>query len=346
MATTPAVSSAAGAQLQQLSPYAQAAFWAKLAQYDAAFYGGIEFHPANAEVKPELAAENPRFVYQGTVTRVDTTATTAVDALAGPTSVRGRGPVRTFAPATPLEFLAMARYGYKKTEPELVAELAENFGKGAARFAKTSLYQALTGVIAKQSTGGQHLYDLTGLTVKTLTLSRLIYAKSLMGDRGSDAVAFVVHSAGARSLSQDIVSGSNSGGLIRVFVESKEDVGKGLEAIGGMRLCVDDDTPAVLVTAGSYNYRNFILCPGSCWVMPGIDSPLLTVTPDLIERSVRSKRVTIEGLFAVGVYGMDWALASKANPTDAELYASTYWAEAFSFDHRDVGVCEVYSRDG
>jgi len=346
MAQTPLVTSNVASALQQLSPYAQAAFWAKLAQYDAGFYGGIEFHPANPEVKPSLSAENPRFVYQGTVTRVDPTSTTAVDALAGPTSVRGQGPARTFAPATPLEFLSMARYGYKKTELELVSELAENFGKGAARFAKQSLYYAMIGAIAQQSTGGQHLYDVTGLTSKTVTLSRIIYAKSLIGDRGADAVAFVCHSAVSRSLSQDIVSGGNSGGLVRVMIESAESVKQGIEAIGALRLCVDDDCQTVAVTAGTTNYRSFILCPGAVWVMPGIDSPLLTVTPDLVERSLRSKRVTIEGLFAIGVYGMTWVLASKSNPTDAELYASTYWSEAYSHDHRDVGICEVYSQNG
>lgn len=345
MANTPFINTSVAAQLQQLSPYMQAAFNAKLDSYEAGFHGGLDIEAPDPEVKPDYGAENPRFAFQGTVVRKAASATPG-DSAAGPTSKHGRGPSRTFAPTAALEFQHLATYGYKKSEVELVAELAGNFGKGAARYCKQSVYHALTGAIAAQSTGGQHLYDLTGLTVKTVTLSRIIYAKALMGDAGANAVAFCCHSAVERSLAQDIVSGSNSGGLIRVWIENEESVKKGIEAIGGMRLCVDDDLPIVLPTTTTSNYRSFILSPGAAWIKPAIKSPLLTVTPDLIESNVRSKRVTIEGVFALGVPGMDFDFGTKANPTDAELYAATYWAEAFSFDHRDVKACEVYSQMG
>lgn len=309
-----------------LNDYALASFNVQMAEFSGGLNGCVNFLPASDRVVPANAVDNPRLVFGMAATQLDVTNTSSVDSGARPTSKQGRGPVCSRRTNVG-EFFDHAVRGYRMTGEQIAAELGRQCGLALAQDCKKQLIGALVGATEAVTTS-THTNDETALTTKTMQLTDIFDSKALLGDAASQLRVLWLHSLQLKSLESNLLTGSynayNVGDMMII---------DGLAAVKGMRVIVDDDIYCATVSAGN-KYHSLMLGPGACWVQPGAGGVIVTVTKN-VDKGALAYKVASETHFAVGVTGMDYDM-NPTNPTQAQLATTGNWAEAFSYDHKDV----------
>jgi hypothetical protein len=176
-----------------------------------------------------------------------------------------------------------------------------------------------------------HIEDETSASTKTAQLTDLMDAKALLGDAQAALRVWVMHSRVWLRLKKDIVTGSNYN-IERIGDEVVIGGVPGLEGLK-IHLC-DDGTVVAGASSGAHTYYTFGLGEDAVWMQDAPRTPLFTATMN-VDKRARSYKFAMEDVCALGIFGMDMS-ANNASPTEAQLYTSGNWSEAFSHDHRDV----------
>lgn len=336
MADAPFVIGSVAVDQDLLNAYAGASFNVEMAAFEGGFNGAVTRLPDSPKVIPANAVNNPKLTFGMAATQLDLTNTSGVDSGARPASVQGRGPVVSRR-VNVAEFFDHAVSGYGKSADEIASELGRQAGLALAQDAKKYIYYALKGAISAATTS-THINDETAQTTKTLQVVDIFDAKTLLGDASSQLRALVLHSKQLASVEKDLLTGTyniaNIGDMMVI---------DGLAAVKGMRVIVDDDCYNTTVSAG-VKYSAFLLGPGAVWMQARPSYPKITVLPDGA-KGVLSWKVLAETHYAVGVAGMDYDM-NPTNPTQAHIATAANWAEAFSYDHKDLKACEIITLDG
>jgi hypothetical protein len=305
--------------------------------------GAVKFMPANPRVVPGQKLENPLIPTVGALGATNLTTNTAVDYVQAPGSQRGRGPVvgRALMSSTtnaPIAWRADAIRAMLLSNPEYMAKIGEDMGKQAARAVKISVYKALIGAEGAMST-----YHHRKVSTRAAVYTDVIDAQKTLYNRRNDLVLGIFHPVQFASLEKDLLTSSN----MHVFNVGDTIVYEGLGKFGRMRVMVDPDVPTTTVTSTADDYFGLMLCEGAVHVTPAVQSPEVTFIETPLTVGVKGYAAQVELFAAINIPGMDYSAAvdgTTGNHLDATLATAGSWAEAFSFDHRDVGFCYIRSR--
>jgi hypothetical protein len=306
--------------------------------------GAVKFKPAELRVVPGQKVENPIQPTVGALGATNLVTNTSCDYVQAPGSQRGRGPVisRALANGTvnqPIAWRADALRAMLVSEPEYLARLAADMGKQAARAVKIAAYKALVGAIGAQAAGIRHQKTVTTTPVYT----DVIDAQKTLENRRNDLVLGIFDPIQFADLEKNLLTGSN----YHVFNVGDQIVYEGLGKFGRMRCMVDPDVPALTVTTTADDYFALMLCEGAVEITAALDSPLITIIETPLTTGVKGYAAQIELHAAINIPGMDYSAAvdgTTGTHLDATLATSGSWAEAYSYDHRDVGACILRSR--
>lgn len=325
----------------KVNDYLDASYNDKWQAFQAGWAGAIETNPADDEVLPGRLFYKPELAMPAALGKLDVTNETAKDSTKGPTGVLPYGPVCSNAPDNPIEWLSHAIRAYKKSDKELEAWIAEKFAMRVVNGRKLDVLYALRGAIGAMSTVS-HVNDESSNTTKTLQLTDIMDAKAILGDAQESLRVMVLHSMAWLSIKKDLVTGSNYN------IERIGDmvVMGGIPGLEGMTVILcDDGTKVAGASAGLDAYYTFLLGEGVVSITPAPNSPLFTAVMGL-DKGARSTKVSIEDHYALNLKNVAMTTDGTGNPTAAELYDTTNWAEAFSHDHRDFKAVYIKTLNG
>ncbi len=306
--------------------------------------GAVKFNPANPRVVPGQKVENPRIATVGALGATNLTTNTSVDLRQAPSSVRGRGPVvsRALMNSTtngPIAWREDAIRAMLLNEREYLAKVGEDMGKQAARAVKVAFYNCCVGAIATMAAAVRHQKATTSAAVYT----DIIDAQKTIDTRRNDIILMVIHPQQLASLEKDLLTASS----MHVFNVGDLVVMEGIGRFGKMRIVVDSDVPSTLISGTTYDYYGIMLCEGAAEITPAPASPLITFVETPLTVGVKGYCAQVEEHVGINLAGMDCSGAVDGTVgtfVDSDLFTSSWWTAAYSFDHRDVGIALLKSR--
>jgi hypothetical protein len=324
----------------KVNDYLDASFNSRSADMVAAMGGAFAVADPDDEILPGRVNYVPQLAMPGELGDLDLTNESAKDSARGPTGVLPYGPVCSTAPSNPIAWFSHAIRAYKKSDGELEAWLGEKLAMRVVERRVKKAFYALRGAIGATSTVS-HVEDETSASVKTLQVPDIFDARALLGDHQGKFRVMVVHSKPWNSIEKDVLTGTYN--LMQL---GDMTVITGIPRFKGMAVVIYDDATKVAgASAGADAYYTFLLGEGVVRITPAINSPLFTAVMD-VDKGARSIKATIEDHFALNLSGMAMTTDATGNPTDAELYDTTNWSEAFSHDHRDFPAAYIKTSNG
>ena len=302
--------------------------------------GAIVTNPASVEIVPGQEVKAPKFSMVKAAAKLDITNVTAVDTTAAPASVLPRGPVCSNI-VSPVECFDYALRASKRNQTQVEAELAREMAMRIVNARKLDVLYALLGAIGAMTTS-THVNDESSNTTKTAELTDIMDTKQLLGDAQASLRVAVMHSKVWTSVKKDLVTGSNYN-IERIGDLVVLGNVPGLEGLS-IILC-DDGTKVAGASAGADAYYSFLLGPGAVEITPAVGAPMFTSVMNL-DKGARAWKQACEDHYGLVIPGMGMTTDQTGNPTAAELYDTSNWAEAFSHDHRDVKAVYLKTLNG
>ena len=327
-----------------LRAHAEPNFWALLNGWDE--YGIVEHDGESDRVVPGQKIENPITATVGALGPTNLKQRTACTPVAGPAQQRGRGPVISRALTSdtsgtanqPITWRLDAIRATLVNEPQFAERVAKDMARQAARAVKIAWYNACIGAILAQTSNVRHIKTNTTTPVYTDIMDSL----TTMYERRNQIRLAIYHPNYFNYVEKDLLGAASAG--YRTFEIGDMIVKESLGKWGNMLVLVDADRPRVAASGGKYTYYGLHFAMNAGRFTHAPNSPDISFIETPLTPGVRSVVAQVEVNTALNIPGMDFSGSVDSTSgtfTDAQLLDSTNWTEAYSFDHRDVGISAV-----